>query len=201
MPASSQGLPTSRMRSTGRAAAAAGDLDSVDVGAVGAVALELVPALDGALLELGLGADDLEVAAGLALEDRQGEAVVALLRDHPVVHVAQPVELAGQAEVRDPVAPCSVTAAIASRRRRFRGRRRAVAVHGDEPLVDQAEDELAAAAPAVGVAVRVVLDAVEHALLSQAGEDVLRARRRRSGPRGSRSRRRRCRCRPPPAAR
>ena len=88
MPASSQGLPTSLMRSTGSPQLAAGDLHGVDPGPVRAVALELVPALDGALLQLGLGADDLEVAAVLAVVDRQREAVVALLRDHPVVHVA-----------------------------------------------------------------------------------------------------------------
>ena len=38
-------------------------------------------------------------------------------------------------------------------------------VHRDEPLVDQPEDELGPAAPADRVAVRVVLAAVEHALL------------------------------------
>ena len=51
MPASSQGLPTSGMRETSRAALRAGDLDRVDPGPVRRVAGELVPALDRALLQ------------------------------------------------------------------------------------------------------------------------------------------------------
>src|SRR5262249_39726697 len=46
-------------------------------------------------------------------------------------------------------------------------------VHRDEPLVDKTEDELGAAAPAGRIAVGVVLNAVEPALLAQALEDLL----------------------------
>ena len=52
MPASSQGLPTSGMRLTSAPHCAQRDLHRVDPGPVRRVALELVPALDGALLQL-----------------------------------------------------------------------------------------------------------------------------------------------------
>ena len=125
------------------------------------VSLELRPTLDGALPQLVLTADDLDVAAG-ALVDGQGQAVVALLGDHPVFHVLEPVELAPQAELGYPAdLPGYVGDAVPQ------------LVHGDEPLVHQAENELAVAAPADGVAVRVVFDTVEYPLAAQVVEDGL----------------------------
>ena len=88
-----------------------------------------------------------------ALIDRQRQTPVALLGDHPVVHVGEPVELALQAETRDP-------ADLA----RDVHHRLAQVVHADEPLVDQPEDEIGAAAPADGIAVLVLLGPVEQAL-------------------------------------
>ena len=61
MPASSQGLPTSGMRLIAPPHCGQCKLDGVDVGAVGGVALELVPAGDGARFQLLLVADDLVV--------------------------------------------------------------------------------------------------------------------------------------------
>ena len=48
------------------------------------------------------------------------------------------------------------------------------AVHADEPLVDEPEDQLLVAAPAVRIAVLVVFGLVEVALLLEAGEHVRR---------------------------
>ena len=91
-----------RIRSTGCAARRAGDRDRVDVRPVRGVALERLPARDGPLVQLVAAADDVERAARLAVVDRQRQAPVALLADHPVVHVQQPVELALVAEAGDP---------------------------------------------------------------------------------------------------
>ena len=150
MPASSHGFPTSLIRPASPAQLAAADLDRVDVRPVRRVAGERLVALDGALLELDLGAEDVEPAARLALEDGQREPPVALLRDHPVVHVPEPVELVLAAELRDP-------ADALGDRHDLRAR----LVHADEPLVDDAEEELGGAAPADRVAVRVGLGAME----------------------------------------
>ena len=94
MPASSHGLPTSAMRRLRPPQDAALDLDRVDPGPVRRVALELVPARDRALPQLVARADDLPGVAVGAGPDRQRQAVVALLADHPVAHVPEPVELA-----------------------------------------------------------------------------------------------------------
>ena len=132
MPASSHGLPTSGMRDTGAPHFAQAIFTASMNGLCGEWPSNIVPALDGALLQLRLAADDLERAARLAVVDRQREAVVALLRDHPVVHVLQPVQLARQAEVRDPADLLRDVGDLVAQ-----------LVHADEPLVDQAEDELA----------------------------------------------------------
>ena len=123
------------------------------------VAGEVVPAIDGARFEFGLAAHHVDVAA-LALPDRQREAVVALLGDHPVVHVAQPVELALHTEGGHPVdAPRDLHHVVPQ------------LVHRDEPLIDDPEDQLAVAAPADRIAVRDRLNALHHALLLERGED------------------------------
>ena len=83
-------------------AVGAGDLDLVDPGPVRRVPGERLPALDRAIPEFGLTADDVDVAAGRALIDGKRQSPVALLGDHPVVHVRQPVELAIQTEARMP---------------------------------------------------------------------------------------------------
>jgi len=124
------------------------------------MAVEFLPALDGALLQLFTRSDHVEVPAGRALPDRQRKAPIALLGDHPVVHVPQPVELAVLAEIRD---PADLVGDI--------HQRAAQPVHADVPLVDQAEDKRGRAAPALRVAVRVLLELVETALLFQARDD------------------------------
>ena len=144
----------------GSAAVRAGDLDRIYPRAVRRVSFQLLPAGDGPLPQLVLVADDLEVTALLAFPDGQRQAPVALLGDHPVVHVAQPVQLPLQPEGGDPAdLPRDVHDVVAQ------------LVHGDEPLVHQPEDELGAAAPADRIAVRVVFYAVEQPFLLQILED------------------------------
>ncbi len=79
----------------------------------------------------------------------------AFFRDHPVAHVLEPIELAGLAvdrfgqkcdildDAHDLVAP----------------------LHVDEPFVNQTEQQLRLAAPAMRIAVRIFLDREEAALL------------------------------------
>ena len=118
---------------------------------------ELIPALDGPLFQLRLRADDVEVAAVVALVDRQREAPVALLRDHPVLHVVEPVDLSLEAEARHPPdLPSDIHHLVPK------------LIHRDEPLIHQPPHELRPAAPAEGVAVGVVLNLVEDALLFKA---------------------------------
>src|SRR5204863_353567 len=56
--------------------------------------LERLPARNGAVTQLVAAADHLPRLAVLAHPDRQRQAVVALLADHPIAHVSEPVELA-----------------------------------------------------------------------------------------------------------
>ncbi len=142
------------------AALRAGDLDGVDPRAVRGVALELVPTLDGALLQLLLAADDVEPAA-LAAPDGQRQAPVALLGDHPVAHVGQPVQLAVQPPLGNPAYLPGHVAYLRPPR------------HVDVPFLDIAEQQRRLAAPAVGVAVGVRLSLVVEALLAQTCEHDL----------------------------
>ena len=58
MPASSQGLPTSRMRETGAPQPVQRDTHGIDEGTVGRVAFERLPAIDGSLAQLFAPTDD-----------------------------------------------------------------------------------------------------------------------------------------------
>jgi hypothetical protein len=128
------------------AAVRAGDLDLVDPWSMRGVALEPVPALDRALLQLLATTDHLDRAAGRAVVDRQRQPPVALLADHPVVHVAEPVELPLIAEIGDPadlvddfhdlVAKTPVDLLGGERLARLV----VDLAHADVPLVDQPED-------------------------------------------------------------
>ena len=179
MPASSHGLPTSLIRSTGAPQPGQAILTASTYGRCGRVALERLPALDRALLELLATADDLDRAARRAVVDRQRQPPVALLADHPVVHVAEPVQLALVAEVRDPadlvddvhdlVAQAGVDLLPGQRLARLVVQR----THADVPLVDEAEDERRAAPPAVRVAVVDRLEPVEAALALEVLDDRL----------------------------
>ncbi len=113
-------------------------------------------------LQFFLRADDLEFAALLALIDRQSETPVALLRDHPVVHVAQPVDLALFAEFGDP-------ANVAGDLHQPLAQRS----HRDVPLVDDAKDDVGLAAPAGRVAVAVVVVVEQQAARAQVVDDRL----------------------------
>ena len=158
-----------------RATGGAGDGHRVDPRTVRRVALELRPAVDGALAQLVAPADDGDRAAGGALVDRQRQAPVALLADHPVVHVAQPVELTLVAEAGDPGDAVDLLHdLVAQAGVDLLGRQRLARLvvdgtHRDVPLVDEAEDERRPAAPAVRVAVLVGLQAVEAAGVAQMG--------------------------------
>src|SRR5205814_10279640 len=84
------------------AARRTGDRHLVDERPMRRMAFEAVPTVDRPLAKLLAAADHLERPARFAVVDRQGQAPVALLADHPVVHVHEPVELAVIAEARDP---------------------------------------------------------------------------------------------------
>ena len=150
------------------AARRAGDPDRVHERPVRRVALERVPALDRAPLELLATADDVERAARAAVVDRQREAVVALLGDHPVAHVQQPVELALVAERRDPPDPVDALhdlvaeAGVDLRLGQRLARLVVDLAHADVPLVDEPEQQRRPAPPAVRVAVAVRLEVVEE---------------------------------------
>src|SRR5438874_704957 len=58
------------------------------------MAFELVPTFGGAGLQFRAAADNFEIACRLIDPNRQRQAPVALLRNHPIAHVAQPIELA-----------------------------------------------------------------------------------------------------------
>ena len=146
---------------------------------MGRVPLEDVPALDRPLVQLLAAADDLDRAAGRAVVDRQRQPPVALLADHPVVHVAEPVELALVPEVGDPADAVDDLHDLVAQARvdLLRGERLARLVvdraHRDEPLVDEAEEQRRAAAPAVRVAVRVRLEVVEEPAPLEVVDDPL----------------------------
>ncbi len=80
----------------------AGDLDLVDEGTVRGVPFEFIPAFDRAFFQFVFIADHVVVAAVITDPDRQGQAPIAFLGDHPVVHIAQPVEFAFVTELGDP---------------------------------------------------------------------------------------------------
>ena len=146
----------------GLTAARASDLDRIDPRPMRRVALELFPAGNGALTQLVATADHVEPLAALAVPDGQRQAPVALLGDHPVVHVAQPVELALKAEVGDP-------ADLA----RDVHQHWAQLFDVDVPLVYQPEDQLGTAPPAVWVAVLVWLRPEQDLLAAQVVDDGL----------------------------
>ena len=78
------------------------------------------------------------------------------------MHVAQPIQLALQPERRHPLHLAGdLHHGVAQ------------LVHGDEPLVHHPEHQLAVAAPAEGVAVAVLLGAVQQLLFSEVGEDAI----------------------------
>src|SRR5918995_2020887 len=144
------------------------------------MALELVPAGDGALAQFLTAADDLEAAARLALPYRKGQAPVALLGDHPVGHRAQPVELALVAEPGDPldlvddVHDLVAQAALLLFGRHLVARLVVRLAHRDVPLVDHAKQKGRAAAPAMRIAVRVRLEVVEERALLEVLDDARR---------------------------
>ena len=78
------------------------DFDRIDPWSVWRVSIEFIPTPNRALFQLITRTDHVNVIARIAFVDRQRETVVALLRDHPVLHVAEPVEFSGFAESGDP---------------------------------------------------------------------------------------------------
>jgi len=140
----------------------AGDLDLINVRPVRRVPVERGPARHGAALEFLFVPDDLVMLAGVARPERQRQPPVPLLGDHPVVHVAEPVQLALQPERWNPPnLPGDVHHVMAQ------------FVHADEPLVHQAKDEFRLAAPADRIAVSIVRHVVEKPLVPEGVEDRL----------------------------
>ena len=141
------------------AARLAADPDRVDPRAP--ELLELVDGAGGALEQLRLRPDHVQLPAGARVE-RQRQPVVATARDVPVAHVPQPV----------------VHALAHVRRRPLDGRvrveeRLAELLDGEEPVVGDAEDERRVAAPAVRVAVLVEAGVHEQPALGQVADDLV----------------------------
>ncbi len=162
-----------------RAARRTGNRDRIDIRAVRGMALKGLPTGERSFLELLAATDDVERAARLAVVDRQRQAPVALLADHPVAHVDQPVELPLVAEAGDPadlVDDLHDLVAEAGIDLIFRELAPGPVIHrahADEPLVDEPEDQRRLAAPAVRVAVDVRLEPVEAVLPLEVLDDGL----------------------------
>ena len=143
------------------------DPDRIDPGPVWRVTFELLPAfaaVGGELLQFREGTDDFEIAGVLRVDpDRQGEAPEALLGDHPVAHVVEPLQLALHAV--DAVGP------PADRGGAFFDP--LPPVHVDEPFIDKPEHEFVAGSPAEGVNVRILLDGEQESLFFQRIKDHL----------------------------
>src|SRR5262245_28016476 len=115
------------------------------------VALEGFPAGDGPRFQLLKTPDHFKLTTLLAFPDGQRQSPIAFLEDHPVAHVAQPVEFALQAPLWNPAG-------------RARGVHDALApAHVDEPLVYQAVDQLGPAAPTMWISVQIALTSHEQA--------------------------------------
>src|SRR5258708_17912649 len=99
------------------------------------MALKLFPAGYSSFFQLVLAADDLECTALLTIIDRQSQSPVALLGDHPVVHVAQPVQFALQAKGWNPGCLARSLHDLVTQ-----------LVPGDVPFVDQAQAQFCHAA-------------------------------------------------------
>ena len=159
------------------AAFLAGDLDFVDEGPMGRMSFEFIPALDGTLFQFVFVADHLVVAAVIADPDGQGQAPVAFLGDHPIMHIPQPIQLAFMTKLRDPADLVDHIHDLVAQGFFFLLSGDLLAwfvielAHADEPLIHQAEDQFGLAAPAGGVAVGIGFDVVEHAFLFQVFED------------------------------
>ena len=69
-------------------------LDCVDERSVRGMTLEVLPTAMARCLQFVLVADHIVMPAVFAYPDRQRQSPIALLADHPVVHIAQPVHLA-----------------------------------------------------------------------------------------------------------
>ena len=181
MPASSQASPTSGMRVTSSPHLSQRDDDVVDPRPV-QLAQAVEPA-HRALLELRPRPDHGHVAAR-ARVDRQRQAEVPLARDVPVAHVPQPVVHPLRVEGRRPF----------DRRVRVEHRLPDL-LGGDEPVVDDAEEERRLAAPARGVAVDDPPGLDEQTALAETLRPRAPPRHRPRCPRAIRSCRRRRRTR------
>ena len=159
MPASSQQSPTSGTR----VASAPHSAQSIVTGSIHGRCSSCSPSSPAVARSRSSSSrgDDVHVAVR-AEPERQRQAPVALARDAPVAHVAQPV-LHALAEVRR--RPLDRRVGV--------DHRLADLVAADEPLVDDAEDQLRAAAPAVRVAVLVRLLAQQPAAALEVRDDEL----------------------------
>ena len=146
---------------------------------MGGVAFKFLPAFDSAFLQFFATADSFKVVAGfrIALPDGQGQSPVAFFGDHPIVHIAQPIQFAIFAKRRYPVDFFGDIHNLVAQtgffffRRHFCARFVVEFAHTNEPLVNQAKDQFGFAAPAGGVAVGVVFYVVQESLLLQIFKD------------------------------
>ncbi len=123
--------------------------------------LELVESAGRALLELGLRADHVQVAAVAGVEG-QRQAVVTAPRDVPVAHVAEPVVHALAHVAGRPLD-------LLVRREQLRPE----LVDRDQPVVRDAPDQRRVAAPAVRIAMLVRLGRDERPALGEPADDLI----------------------------
>ena len=135
--------------------------DFVDPRFMGRMSFEFVPSFDGASFEFIASADDVELFAFVAYPYREGQAPESFFGDHPIAHIGEPFDFAIFAEGGDPFdifGDCDNFIAP---------------IHIDIPLVDHAEDEFFAGAPAVRVDVWIEFLCDEDVLFLELGDDGL----------------------------
>ena len=149
----------------------------IDIWTVRAMTHQGIKASNGALLKLRARPEHLDSAAPFTFVDWQRKTPVALLRDHPVTHVAQPVQLAIVAKRWEPRDVVDNVHDLIAQAPRLLGSGQLLAwllergAHADKPLIDEAEGERRRAAPAVRIAVRDLLSSQQAAALLKRSKD------------------------------
>jgi hypothetical protein len=151
--------------------------DLVNERSVGCMAFQGLIALNSPFFQFLVVTDDMIVIAVIADPDGQRQPPIALLGDHPVMHILQPILLAGQTEFRDPADLIHHIHDLVAQAGRFFFLGQLFAgffitlAHADEPFIHQPENQFSLAAPAGGVAVSVGLNVVQHPFPLQIRED------------------------------
>ena len=134
---------------------------------------------NGAPLKLRAGAKHLYSAAPFALVDGERKPPIALLRDHPVAHVAEPIELAIVSERWEPRDVVNDIHDLIAQAPRLLCRTQLLAwllvggAHADKPLIHESEGERRCTAPTVRIPVRDLLSTQEAPALLKGSKDEI----------------------------